>query len=366
VDQSIAHENDASDDPTSSPVVVATTRTLGWSLDFEPPPMAGASASEVAQFLYDDVEGGGLLWDYDEQGDPMPPRWAKEYCEANGHDWRSVSRELRRLRARDIAARASNTLPVVVGGAVALASAGAPRHDIVVRESVVRDLGAAGWLPRCPIRTSGFSPRNNFVPYNICYPCDSWWCPDCGIKKLAQLQDHLHLQVNALPVVYTSVASYEKTKLASRVRQRVTDRNAEMFWYRDLNDFVTYVATDDLGGRLPPNVWTPRPPDAAIRWLRSDVMVFPGHWSHGWSDGWKPPEKPIRRGADGDDDWLWFNLDEIQADHVHKLLCAVVKTELGIDLDRAVDLPSEAVPQIQAILIKVVSELGRRSRLGDE
>ena len=59
-----------------------------WSHPGEEPPRRDAPARDIADFIYDDIEGGGWLWRDDEKlFRPITTRQAKRFCEAQGYPW---------------------------------------------------------------------------------------------------------------------------------------------------------------------------------------------------------------------------------------------------------------------------------------
>ena len=315
-----------------------------WSVHrFEEPPGPGAPAADVARYLYDEVESGGMLWNDDGPFEPMSTWRAKEYCAEYGHVWRSVSPEVRHLRARGIAQR--HPSPVVV----------TTQNGFQENSSVFQGLRDERWTPRCPRTTTGFNAHDGFADFTTVGDCSSWWCQRCGPKHLVRVHALVAERVKDLTVVYTSVAPYN-AKVCGTVRQRAKSAQAEYFWYRHINyradaEEVAYVATRDLGltARTEPKVFVARSPQEALDWLRTDVMIFPDYIRHDWSESWEPKKVPDdRRQPSGD--WLWFRgLDADQADVARVVLGRRVRETLGLDLDD----PSSVVSKPKRMLIKL-------------
>ena len=298
----------------------------------------------------DEIEDSGELWWDGAPLDMMSPLQAKRYCQANGHNWNSVSPEMRRRKARSLV-RSADAQVIVVND-----------DGFGTRTEIVDGLRDQRWLSRCPVMRSGFNVKQGFRHFTIAGDCDSWWCPKCGVRNLASLHAAVSARVAGLSVVYTATTAYESGKLAGRVRQRARTAHAEYFWYRyvdfDANgERVAYVATDDLGrgARKEPKLWSVRTGQAALDWLQTDVMTFPGYIAHDWSDAWDP--KPVINVATGaDSDWLWFQgLNKNQADVARTGLCVKVKEMFDIDLDRYTLLPSDQRDQIADMLCEIVA-----------
>ncbi len=249
-----------------------------WSRPLEGPPGRGASDYEVATYLIDELEAGGLLYPYDEWR-PITPRQARQFCDDNEHAWKQVSPRVRELRAKEFARGLANAENSVSSG------------GIVINDSLASKLDAAGWLPMCPVHLTGFS-RSTFSHFTICKDCGKPRCRKCGVERLEDLLEAVRLRIAPLGTVFTAQALSEGRKTSDRVRQRHHAlAGSEYFWYRRSDDVVFYVSTHPLhGGRSPkpPSDWTSRTPDEVIEWLKTEVLVFPGYRDHDWSAGWKP------------------------------------------------------------------------------
>lgn len=315
-----------------------------WSDHLEEPPGRFATAQEVADYLYDDVEGAGLIWAQDEtEFRPLSPFQAKRYCEYHQHNWKQISPLLRQKRAAELVRRYVQAVTRVTD------------TGVVVNQSVVNALEEAGWLPKCPSFWSGFH-RADYHFFTTGGDCDKWWCPDCGTKKLAALLAEVNERTAPLDAVYTASAAWHRG-LAGRMRQRWSGKGVGVFWYRRFDGHVFYVASVSLAPKRAgeePVEWTERAPQEAASWL-AEAMVLPGYVDHNWSKPWRPKSK--KDGPDFDDlddtpQWRWFQLTRAEADMVHGLLEVEVLKRFGMELDYGI--PEDLRPEVDALLDHIV------------
>jgi len=102
--------------------------------------------------------------------------------------------------------------------------------------------------------------------------------------------------------------------------RRYQEAGAQYFWYRDVFDKVTFVSDRPLPGRKDPKAWRKMTRDAALEYLKCEVLWVPGHQDHGWTHGWRPsnPEKSVSdlvslQGFSDDQIALFFDTFRIEA-----------------------------------------------------
>ena len=324
---------------------------ISWTTDPEPVPAEEASAIEVARFLYEEVEYGGLLWNETGPFPPLSPRQGRRYCEFHHHDWNAVSPELRMFRARDLLA-VDSVITVTDDG-------------VTVITSLFDRLRELGWLSPCPIVRTGFHPwRTGYRGFTLGKDCNSWWCGGCGPVRVLELVDQVISNVELESHVYTASCTYDR-RLFARLRQRTRTNRANIFWYRTFDDRVYVVSTQPLpgDGNHAPAIWDERNPTEVRNWLLAEVMKCPTHRDHGWSDGWRPPATSDAQ--DGDDEqeeseWVWAHyLDQEKGVVVHERLMVQVRDIFGIDIPRGDEIPEALVPQINQLLSKIISDVRR-------
>lgn len=323
-----------------------------WSRDFEEPPGPHAPPQEIADYIYNDVEGGGLLWGADERDfRPITTRQARRFCEAHGYPWKLVSPLLRQRRAFDLENAQKNPR-------LSLSDQG-----IIINNSLVEAMTDLRWLPRCPNIWSGFS-RYDYRHFTVGQDCGKWWCPTCGVKRLEELAAQVKERIAPYETLYTAITTYEP-KLPARMSYRWRAREASCFWIRRFDRNVFYVGTANLGARTEPRDWTARSQAEVLEWVKRTPLAFPGYVDHGWSAGWQPdgdretPERGWEDLDDGETEWMWSPLNKTQAGLVHDLLRRVMHEQYDVDIDLGV--PSELRTEAQGLfrsLAKRVSEEG--------
>ena len=302
-------------------------------------------------FLYDEVEGGGLLiWGDDGPFVPLTPKQGKEYCEKHKHPWQQVSPILRQMRANDILKRITDANLTMTD------------EGLLINESVLEGLREVGWLPLSPVHKTGFREGRLLDSYTTVRPCDSWWCRGCGVERSQRLLRVLEAKLQSHDIVYTVECPYDRN-LAGRFGHRARDHKAEYFWFRRCDDRVFFVATESLPGRTVPTALEARSPDAALSWLRTEAMVVPGYNGHGFSKGWDPSgNQPDDEGEDEDrPKWaMWVvGLDREKAARARELAIVQAKETLGLDV-RTGHYPPEHESQILEILKSCIDEVRER------
>jgi hypothetical protein len=235
---------------------------------------------------------------------------------------------MRHLRANDLFSRSNPVLVTRPSG-------------IIVNQSVVDALDAAGWLPPCRVYRTGFRSLNGYKPFTVANPCDAWWCPRCGVLRLETLLGQVRDAIRGLTAVYTAECLTERT-LSTRVRQRAHDHEADFFWYCRSDGQTFYVASKPLPGRgKPPSTWTKRTPDHAIEWLKTFAITFSGHRAYDRSPAWEPITTPPDHYEEDPlvPRYQWFNLDRTQGQMVARALADEVRERFGVELPKVDDDP---------------------------
>ena len=248
-----------------------------WTRPLEEPPSRTSSADEVAAYVFDIVEGCALITG-EEFARPLTTWEVKKFCEDNDHSWKQVSPLMRERRTSELAKRIEDPeIEVTASG-------------VRVNRSLVTGLSDIGWLPQCPVALTTFS-TDNFRHFTTGKDCRKWWCPRCGVERVEALLASVEDRIMGCETVYIAEVQHEP-KLAARVRARRKEvPAAEYFSFRRIDGRVFFIATHPLGGgrsAAEPAVWRPFTPQAAMTWLKAEVIQVPSYHAHSWSNGWKP------------------------------------------------------------------------------
>lgn len=256
-------------------------RTSLWFHPGEDAPAATASAQAIADFIFDDVEGGGFLWGDDEKlFRPITTRQAKQLCEARKYPWLQVAPLLCQRRGCELAVSITDpNLTSSVGG-------------IVINTSLVDVMKDFGWLPMCPKVLTGIH-KSTYRNFTVASDCGKWWCPKCGVERLEGLLDQVAERIEGHKALYTASATYE-SRLPGRMRYRWKTAHAQCFWYRRNDGTVFYVATAPLDGSGSPENG---PLDHPLRWWKNSR--WPSYsrrtWTTTGAPGGSPRSPPLSR-----------------------------------------------------------------------
>lgn len=142
--------------------------------------------------------------------------------------------------------------------------------------------------------------------------------------------------------------------LFSMMGHRRSTKRAEMFWYRDVEGTVMFMASKPLPGVKEPRYWRAVTAQAATEELKQ-VLWVPGHQHHEFSPGWTP--QPDSSGATGGQATFdTSGLSDQDLVTVMALFGEEAKTRFDVDVVTG-DFPDSACSGLEMLMEDVIAEV---------
>ena len=319
----------------------STESESAWNRAGEEPPTRSSPLSEIAEYV--EWRMADLSFSFDPatgecETIPVGRAIVRDFCEEEDFPWSKVAAELRYRQF----GHSSTTVTDIRE----------TDHGIVVRISALANL-TYGLAPLCHYYKRRIS-RADFVFRKVPKDCGSWACEMCGPALAEVLFAQLRNVLGRESTLYMAETKYRRGLPSMMVHRRATAR-AEVFWYRDVNDAVTYISTKPLPGTKEAWVWRPVSAREAIELLRTALWV-PGHRDHGFSPGWEPDRPPDEKAVGGMEG---FDVDGLSDAQVHQALAIFseeAKRNFNVDVATGY-IPPEHRRALEALMEDVLAQV---------